>query len=344
MTQTACHPSTDDGACADGGFAARLPKLSAAAAAAARLAFDARFERWLRTTIGEPGLQVLAGGHASPLALSVRSEADPHCCALLALSAASWPALQAAADLPDEHTANAVLSVLLKPLLDKIAPAQGPMSVARLTGPRSAAVATFATPAGEVALLGCAPGLARHIQSQLPPCSAQELAPLAGLKLRGSVRVLERRWPLPVLTDLSAGDLVLSDAPAGQALRWRVGIGRTLQAAAELDLQRQVLHMTETPTPAAEPETQTEEAPPAAWSGLQLPVSFELDTARVSLAELAAMRAGCSIALDQPLLAATVRLVCHGQTLGEGQLVAIGDHLGVRITRMTPVPDDHGLS
>ena len=29
-----------------------------------------------------------------------------------------------------------------------------------------------------------------------------------------------------------------------------------------------------------------------------------------------------------------MRLVCHGQTLGVGQLVAIGDQLGVRIVRM----------
>jgi type III secretion protein Q len=43
---------------------------------------------------------------------------------------------------------------------------------------------------------------------------------------------------------------------------------------------------------------------------------------------------GSVIELDVALLDASVRLVCHGQTLGIGQLVAIGDQLGVRIRRM----------
>jgi type III secretion protein Q len=40
------------------------------------------------------------------------------------------------------------------------------------------------------------------------------------------------------------------------------------------------------------------------------------------------------IELDVGLLDASVRLVCHGQTLGVGQLVAVGEQLGVRIVQM----------
>jgi type III secretion protein Q len=65
-----------------------------------------------------------------------------------------------------------------------------------------------------------------------------------------------------------------------------------------------------------------------------VPVSFEVDTARVSLAELASMRPGYVIELDQPVSSAPVRLVCHGQTVGHGQLVAIGEQMGVRILSM----------
>jgi type III secretion protein Q len=88
-------------------------------------------------------------------------------------------------------------------------------------------------------------------------------------------------------------------------------------------------HMTEDAVAA---ETETAAAP--TLDELQLPIVFELDTARISLAALADMRPGYAVELDVPLREATVRLVCHGQTLGQGQLVAIGDQLGVRITRM----------
>lgn len=67
---------------------------------------------------------------------------------------------------------------------------------------------------------------------------------------------------------------------------------------------------------------------------LELPVAFELDTARVSLAELASMQPGYAVELAVPLAQAQVRLVCQGRTLGQGQLIAIGDQLGVRITRL----------
>jgi type III secretion protein Q len=79
---------------------------------------------------------------------------------------------------------------------------------------------------------------------------------------------------------------------------------------------------------------ETDQATAPTLDELQLPISFELDTARISLAALAGMRPGYAVELDVPLREATVRLVCHGQTLGQGQLVAIGGQLGVRITRM----------
>jgi type III secretion protein Q len=71
-----------------------------------------------------------------------------------------------------------------------------------------------------------------------------------------------------------------------------------------------------------------------AIGGLNVPVSFEIDSARVSLDDLAAFDAGSVITLDAPLQDALVRLVCFGQVVGTGRLVAVGDCLGVRVERM----------
>jgi type III secretion protein Q len=133
---------------------------------------------------------------------------------------------------------------------------------------------------------------------------------------------------------------VLADA-SGPLLR--CGIGRVLQARLFIDPQEFTVHVAEAPTladdpPGSQPEDGIHglEAPPVVGTleSLELPVAFELDTARVSLAELASMQPGYAVELAVPLAQAQVRLVCQGRTLGQGQLIAIGDQLGVRITRL----------
>jgi len=67
---------------------------------------------------------------------------------------------------------------------------------------------------------------------------------------------------------------------------------------------------------------------------LSVPVAFEIDSARVSLDELAAFDTGSVIELDAPVRDAPVRLICYGQVVGSGRLVVVGDCLGVRIERI----------
>jgi type III secretion protein Q len=40
--------------------------------------------------------------------------------------------------------------------------------------------------------------------------------------------------------------------------------------------------------------------------------------------------------LPQPLSRSAVRIVAHGQVLGKGHLVAVGDQLGVRVSDFAP--------
>jgi type III secretion protein Q len=67
---------------------------------------------------------------------------------------------------------------------------------------------------------------------------------------------------------------------------------------------------------------------------LDVPLRFELDTVPVPLSDLQSIRPGYVIEFAVPVKNAALRLVAFGQTIGHAELVAVGDHLGARITRM----------
>lgn len=67
---------------------------------------------------------------------------------------------------------------------------------------------------------------------------------------------------------------------------------------------------------------------------LELPVQFEIDTLAMPLSQLSALGPGYVIEFPVPFDDARLRLVAHGNTIGYGELVTVGDHLGVRIVRM----------
>ncbi|MFC0694324.1 type III secretion system cytoplasmic ring protein SctQ [Paraburkholderia humisilvae] len=73
---------------------------------------------------------------------------------------------------------------------------------------------------------------------------------------------------------------------------------------------------------------------PVRIDDLEIPVTIELDIVKLSLAQLSSLGSGYVVELDAPVSSAQLRLVAHGQTVGYGELVAIGEHLGVRILRM----------
>ena len=67
---------------------------------------------------------------------------------------------------------------------------------------------------------------------------------------------------------------------------------------------------------------------------LELPVQFEIDTVAMPLAQLSTLGPGYVIEFPVPFEDARLRLVVHGRTIGYGELVTVGEHLGVRIIRM----------
>ncbi|WP_246793430.1 type III secretion system cytoplasmic ring protein SctQ [Burkholderia perseverans] len=67
---------------------------------------------------------------------------------------------------------------------------------------------------------------------------------------------------------------------------------------------------------------------------IELPVQFEIDTVALPLDQLSSLGPGYVVELPVPAADAQLRLVVHGQTVGFGELVTVGEHLGVRIIRM----------
>lgn len=69
-------------------------------------------------------------------------------------------------------------------------------------------------------------------------------------------------------------------------------------------------------------------------SDIDLPISFEIETTEVTLAALESIEPGYVFELPMAAAGATVRLTVYGQVIGQGELVSVGDQLGVRILRI----------
>lgn len=65
---------------------------------------------------------------------------------------------------------------------------------------------------------------------------------------------------------------------------------------------------------------------------LEVVLRFEVGELSVSLGELRHLRPGHVFDLEQALNRSTVRILAHGNVLGKGSLVAVGERLGVRVS------------
>ena len=319
----------------------RLPALRPAAARAARTGFDARFARWLSERIGLPTQVHGARPPTELLSLDLHSAAGR---ADVALDPAQWPALAMAAELPDAELAREVTDALLAPLAARLAPLLPGLRVGAVRRYPSSAAGPCALPAmaiggGQLSLVRLDRALADHLDALMRDGAASPLGRLAALRVPMRLTLFDRPLGREALHSLAAGDVVLAGAARRAGPRWRVflkfGLGITMQATADLDLHASRAYVAAPPRLVDEAAAAPLATPAAeGLEHLQVPVSFEIDSARIALGELASLGEGAVIELDVPLHEATVRLVCHGQTLGIGQLVAIGDQLGVRIVRM----------
>jgi type III secretion protein Q len=69
---------------------------------------------------------------------------------------------------------------------------------------------------------------------------------------------------------------------------------------------------------------------------LEVTLRFEVGELSVSLGELKGLNPGHVFELGHALNRSPVRIIAHGNVLGKGYLVAVGDQLGVRVSEFAP--------
>ncbi len=222
------------------------------------------------------------------------------------------------------------------------APPSARTGVLRLEYDHEGATA-FATVAGVSAALAAA------LAERIGPRGRGALTPaLAALALPTRLRLRTRHASPALLRTLRPGDVLLGwpAAPGfGQqatleraALLWGAANGHAIHAHARIDSRNVILES----SPAImnnDSDLSLRAAPDAASSPIdvgdvELPVHIEVVTVNLPIGQVAALQPGYILTLPVALADADIRLVAHGQTLAFGELVAIGDQLGLHIRRI----------
>jgi len=187
--------------------------------------------------------------------------------------------------------------------------------------------------------------------------SSERSAGLAGSLIPGRLILGRRRLPVDTLRALAPGDVLLRSlagtlrtvlARAGEGAReaatgivaW--GTPGLMRVHAPVSIDGLTLSITKEPTMTDELDpvrpddllAPDQHANAIEIGELDLPVQFEVDTVALPLSQLYALRPGYVLELPTPVADAQLKLVTHGQTIGYGELVTVGDHLGIRILRM----------
>lgn len=76
-----------------------------------------------------------------------------------------------------------------------------------------------------------------------------------------------------------------------------------------------------------------EQAPIDLLSDVELDVTVELGRVKTAVRDLLALRAGSVLELSQPT-GAPVEVLANGTPIAKGEVVVVGDELGVRITQI----------
>lgn len=183
---------------------------------------------------------------------------------------------------------------------------------------------------------------------------------LAGLAVPTRVRLRTRRCSTALLASLRAGDVLLGwPRASGYAhggsldhvsLLWGAQAGRVIGAQARINTRNVILesiprimsHDLEfsLPTPAQE-SSAAAAGRPVDLSEVELPIHIELVTINLTLAQIAGLQPGYLLSLPLALADAEIRLIAHGQTLALGELVAVGDNLGLQIHHIAKSDERH---
>jgi type III secretion protein Q len=166
------------------------------------------------------------------------------------------------------------------------------------------------------------------------------------LTLPGTVVLGTRAVSIDVLRELELGDVLLTTWEArpssGRSAQIYWGAQCRQRLVADCKVYESSLSIEGEPRMTDESESSQQDStdPTLETLGeLDIPVRFEIETVAIPLANLQALATGYIIELSAPVEGAAIRLMAFGQTIGHAELVAVGDKLGARITKMTAQDD-----
>jgi type III secretion protein Q len=347
---------------------AALPSLAATTARQHRLAVDERLRAVLSHTFGIADWSVgtrelVAPAHAAVVQLRWKMES-----ASVRIDVSQHPALASLVESSEpthENLRNAVCTILLDPLLQ----AFGKL------GMEGVEIVSFArampepgTRAAPCCAIGFRLGAQRidatigHVDGgwldALEALVARQCTPFAThvseITVPGRLQIGEKAISVVTLDSLRPGDVILravSDNIAALLKResesgrvqvvWGSYGTRQLRAAATIT--GNALTLSENPIMSHNYSFNATLSDsidtPVEISQLDLPLKLEIDTVSMPVAQLSALRAGYVLELPTAVPDARVRLVTYGQTIGFGELVSVGDHLGVRLIQLSSSHD-----
>lgn len=185
------------------------------------------------------------------------------------------------------------------------------------------------------------------LRAPLPPA-------LVDINIPGSARLGTQKIKTSTLNTLRAGDILLggvsahyrscldgTQTPVTLDLAW--GSADSSRVAAVGTLQHTTLLIKEGPTMNNDMQDDDADTMTANdfidMSDFELPVRLEVETVHLTLGQISTLSPGHVIELPVPLGESRIRLVAYGQTIGLGELVSVGEHVGLRITQMGASPD-----
>lgn len=198
-------------------------------------------------------------------------------------------------------------------------------------------------------LLADAAALERLLPARIERAAAPLSPHFEALRQPLRWRVGSTTLSLAELRGIRRGDIVSVErwTPEGPGLRvsarWGGEHGIELQARAEG--ARLTIHELKDPTMNRDPhalaaadggDAAASSLPLDRLDALEVALRFEIGELSLSLGELRSLRPGQVLELGAPLNRCPVRLVAHGNLLGHGHLVAVGERLGVRVAEFAP--------
>ncbi|HWP19171.1 MAG TPA: type III secretion system cytoplasmic ring protein SctQ [Burkholderiaceae bacterium] len=171
---------------------------------------------------------------------------------------------------------------------------------------------------------------------------------LAGLRIPLSFVVGRTQIRLREVRSIRAGDIIgIEDwASSGSALVVTAQMGGpaglqvvALAEGARITVQQlKDTAMTAEISPSTAPDEESDAGhlPLDRLDALEVTLRFEVGDLATSLGELRSLRPGHVFELGHELNRSPVRILAHGNVLGRGYLVAVGDRLGVRVSEFAP--------